>query len=98
MKGYAVFNVEQIDGVPAHYYAKAAEPREPVARIEHAKAFFAATGATIKHDGKRAFYAPSRDFVQMPPREALRTRRTIAPPWRTSSPTGRPTLRAVRAN
>ena len=71
MKGYTVFNVEQIDGLPAHYYAKT-EPGSPVIRIEHADAFFAATGATIQHGGNRAFYAPARDFVQMPPRESFR--------------------------
>ena len=72
MKGYTVFNVEQIDGLPAHYTAKAEEPREPMARIEQAEAFFAATGATIQHGGNRAFYAPSRDLVQMPPRESFK--------------------------
>ena len=71
MKGYTVFNVEQIDGLPAHFTAKA-EPPKPVERIEHAEAFFAATGATIKHGGNRAFYAPTPDFVQMPPRESFR--------------------------
>ena len=39
---------------------------------QEAEAFFAATGATIQHGGNRAFYAPSRDLVQMPPRESFR--------------------------
>ncbi len=55
LKGYTVFNVEQIDGLPAHYYAKAEPQIDPVARIEHAEKFFAATGATINHGGNRAF-------------------------------------------
>jgi antirestriction protein ArdC len=42
LKGYAVFNVELIEGLPAHYYAKADEPRKGVTRIEQADAFFAA--------------------------------------------------------
>jgi antirestriction protein ArdC len=43
LKGYPVFNVEQIDGLPAHYLAPA-EPRlDPVQRIDHAERFFAAT-------------------------------------------------------
>ncbi len=71
MKGYTVFNVEQIDGLPAHYTAKA-EPAQPVARIEQAEAFFNATGATIRHGGNKALYAPALDFVQMPPRESFR--------------------------
>jgi antirestriction protein ArdC len=72
MKGYTVFNVEQIDGLPTHYLAKPQETPAPMARIEHAEAFFAATGATIRHGGNRAFYAPARDFVQMPPRESFK--------------------------
>ena len=70
MKGYTVFNVEQIEGLPAHYYAKP-EPPPPVARIERAEAFFAATGAIVKHGGGRAFYSPALDFIGMPPRESF---------------------------
>ncbi len=44
MKGYHVFNVEQIDGLPDHYYAKP-EALNPLTRSERAEAFFAATGA-----------------------------------------------------
>ena len=71
MKGYTVFNAEQIDGLPAPFTTKAA-PLPPVERIPEAEAFLAATGATIQHGGNRAFYAPSRDLVQMPPRESFR--------------------------
>ena len=45
LKGYTVFNVEQIDGLPDHYYAKAAPRLDPVARIERAENFFAASKA-----------------------------------------------------
>jgi antirestriction protein ArdC len=73
MKGYTVFNVEQIDGLPAQYTAKTqAEPVAPVVRIEHAERFFDNSGATIRHGGNRAFYAPALDLVQMPPRESFR--------------------------
>ncbi len=72
LKGYTTFNVEQIDGLPAHYYAKA-EPRiDPVDRIEHAEKFFAATGATIKHGGNQAFYSLGNDAIQLPPFESFR--------------------------
>ena len=71
MKSYTVFNVEQIDGLPPNYYAKA-EPPEPIARIEQAEAFFAATGAVITHGGNRACYSPGRDQVRMPPRDSFR--------------------------
>ena len=72
MKGYTVFNVEQIEGLPAHFHALA-EPRlDPVQRIERAEAFFAATGADIRHGGNRAYYTIGADYVQMPPFEAFR--------------------------
>jgi antirestriction protein ArdC len=72
MKGYTVFNVEQIDGLPERFYAKA-EPRgETVQRIERVEAFFAATGAVVRHGGNRAYYSISTDHVQMPPIEAFR--------------------------
>ncbi len=71
MKGYTVFNVEQIEGLPEQYYMKPTEPPEPVIRIEHAEAFFAATGAIIKHGGNRAFYTRHADRIQMPPRESF---------------------------
>ncbi len=72
MKGYTAFNVEQIEGLPSHYYTLA-EPRlDPVARIERAVACFAATRADVRHGGNRAYYAIVSDTVQMPPFEAFR--------------------------
>jgi len=67
LKGYTVFNVEQIDALPAVYYAKAAPRLDPVARIERAERFFAALGAAIGHGGNRAFYNVTNDTIQMPP-------------------------------
>jgi antirestriction protein ArdC len=64
MKGYTVFNVEQIDGLPAHYYAHEIEPvLEPVQRDARAEAFFAQTGDSIHHGGNRAYYAPGPDHI-----------------------------------
>jgi antirestriction protein ArdC len=66
MKGYTVFNVEQIDGLPEHFYAKPEPKGETVQRIESAESFFAATRAEIVHGGSRACYIPSRDHIHMP--------------------------------
>jgi antirestriction protein ArdC len=72
LKAYTVFNVEQIEGLPKPFHATA-EPRlDPTARIAHAEAFVAETGADIGHGGDQAYYAPSADHVQMPPFEAFR--------------------------
>jgi antirestriction protein ArdC len=72
LKAYTVFNIEQIDGLPAHYYAPAHNGLNPGERIARAEAFFAATRADIRHGGNSAFYVPSQDFIQMPPFEAFR--------------------------
>jgi antirestriction protein ArdC len=66
MKGYTVFNTEQIEGLPEHYYAKPAQPSHTVQRIERAELFFAATGANVVHGGSRACYIHSTDHVHMP--------------------------------
>ncbi|MBX9828025.1 MAG: ssDNA-binding domain-containing protein [Xanthobacteraceae bacterium] len=71
MKGYTVFNVEQIDGLPETYYDRPAPGGEALPRIERAETFFTATGASIRHGGNRAFYSPSSDHIQMPPFEAF---------------------------
>ena len=72
MKPYSVFNVEQIDGLPAHYYAKNTPPTLDTAQ-RHARldAFFAATKADIRHGGNRAFYTIGEDYIQMPPFETF---------------------------
>src|SRR5690242_41617 len=72
MKGYTVFNVEQIEGLPEIYYANAVPTLDSIARVEHAEKFFASVGATIRHGGNRAHYAQELDYVQMPPFESFR--------------------------
>lgn len=74
MKGYTVFNSEQIDGLPDHFYALAEQPKNLAERLESAERFYAATRADIKHGGNRAFYSLDTDYVQMPPYECFRDR------------------------
>lgn len=74
LRAYTVFCVDQIDGLPEQYYksATAAPATPPAQRIAHADAFFANTGATIRHGGDKAYFAPSLDLIQMPPFESFR--------------------------
>jgi antirestriction protein ArdC len=72
MKGYTVFNVEQIDGLPSHYYQLAEPVLDPVQRLDHAEHFFTATGVTIRHGGNQAYYMIGSDRIQMPPFESFR--------------------------
>ncbi|MCV9999520.1 zincin-like metallopeptidase domain-containing protein [Pararhizobium sp. YC-54] len=72
LKAYSVFNVEQIDGLPDHYYHRPVTAHDPVARIEQADRFFRNTGAVIRHGGNQAYYSPVMDYIQMPPFESFR--------------------------
>ena len=72
LKGYTVFNVEQIEGLPEYYYAKPVPRVDTIERIDRAESFFAGTGVTIRHAGTMAYYNIAQDFVQMPPFEAFR--------------------------
>jgi antirestriction protein ArdC len=67
-RGYSVFNSAQVDG-----YSPTVEPDMPMPdRIERAEAFFQGIGATVRHGGNRAYYAPDSDHIQMPPFQAFR--------------------------
>jgi antirestriction protein ArdC len=72
LKGYTVFNVEQIEGLPEQYYIKPEPKFAPVQRIGHAETFFAATHADIRYRGGRAYYAQEPDYIQLPPIESFR--------------------------
>ena len=66
MKGYTVFNIEQIEGLARALLPETRARTETVQRIERAESFFAATGANVVHGGSRACYVPSTDNVHMP--------------------------------
>jgi antirestriction protein ArdC len=72
MKGYTVFNVEQIEGLPDLYYAKPQVTTTPIERIAHAESFFAGTKADIRYRGDRAFYSADGDYIQMPVIDAFK--------------------------
>ncbi len=66
MKGYVVFNVAQIDGLPTHYYSQPQTPQNDVERIAHAERFLDATGAQVVHGGNTACYLVTTDTIHMP--------------------------------
>jgi len=72
LKAYTVFNVEQIESLPGHFYALAESTRNPDERIIDAERFFAASRADIRHGGDSAYYSPTLDYIQMPPFDAFR--------------------------
>jgi antirestriction protein ArdC len=56
MKGYAVSTVEQIEGLPERFYAKARARTDIFQRIARVEPFLAATGANVRHGGNMAHY------------------------------------------
>ena len=76
IKTYTVFSAEQCENLPAHFTAKPAPPPTPEieeARLAHAEAFIAHTGAEIRYGGDRACYALVADRISMPPFAAFAT-------------------------
>lgn len=71
LKAYTVFNVDQVEGLPADFYAIAAPQLEPTQRIDRAEAFFANLKADIRHGGNQAYYMVGEDRVRMPPFESF---------------------------
>ena len=71
LKRYRVFNIDQCEGLPEDLYA--ASPKLPECEIiPQAQALIEATGADFRIGGDRAFYVPSKDFIQVPPQPAFR--------------------------
>ncbi len=62
LRYYNVFNADQVEG----FEPEAVPVLDTKQRIENVDKFFRDTGAVINHGGNRAFYAPSRDTIQMP--------------------------------
>jgi antirestriction protein ArdC len=78
LRGYTVFNADQIDGLPdAFYFKPEAEPiaASPITKTDdetRLSALFARIPVTLRHGGNRAFYSKAADVIQMPLREAFR--------------------------
>ncbi len=67
MKTWTVFNACQCDGYPM----PASNNRSEFFDFGPAEEAFAATGADIRHGGNRAYYSPSTDHIQMPPKSVF---------------------------
>lgn len=72
LKAYTVFNCDQIEGLPDHYYRRPGPVAEPLERIEHADRFFDNTGAEVRYGGDKAYYSPATDHIQLPRPEQFR--------------------------
>ena len=72
LKGYTVFNVEQINGLPEKFYETPSRLEDTRARMEAVEKFISDTKAIIQHGGNKAFYTPTHDAIKMPPSQSFR--------------------------
>ncbi|MCZ7497453.1 DUF1738 domain-containing protein (plasmid) [Aminobacter sp. SR38] len=72
LKAYTVFNCDQIEALPEHYYRRPEPVAKPLERIEHADRFLDNTGAVVRYGGDKAYYSPSTDHIQLPRPELFR--------------------------
>ena len=66
LKAYTVFNIAQIENLPADLAPHRADEAGSIELMEEPEAFFRATGASFRHGGSRAFFAPGPDYIQLP--------------------------------
>lgn len=66
LRGYTVFNVDQIDDLPKNWYKHSVKLIDLSSRVLSAEKYFNAIGANIKHGGNIACYIPSSDYIKMP--------------------------------
>ena len=69
LKRFTVFNVQQCDDLPAEMTA-APLPQPDHVTVPRAESLLRATGADLRIGGDKAFYMPSLDYIQIPPRHA----------------------------
>lgn len=66
LRGYTVFNVEQIDGLPEGKFAVAEPILDPMQRDNDAESALRSCGADIREGGDRAYFDILADHVQLP--------------------------------
>ncbi len=73
---YAVFNADQIDGLPERYVPEIPDVN-PDARDAACDAWFERLRIDIRYGGERAYYAPGPDRIQMPPFQTFESAQTF---------------------
>lgn len=67
LRSFTVFNIAQVDGLPESLAP--ALPKHEWDPLAAAEMLLTDSGARIQHGGNRAYYRPSDDIIQLPPRE-----------------------------
>jgi antirestriction protein ArdC len=67
LKSYAVYNADQIEGLPDHYHPDAETClSDPIEQRAAVSAFFDGIPVAVRHGGDRAYYSPASDHIQLP--------------------------------
>lgn len=75
LRAYAVFNADQIEGLPDQFYARPVNPVPPTDELpERAQRFLKALPMKIHHRGQEAFYDRISDSITLPPVELFESR------------------------
>ena len=72
LRSFTVFNLDQVDGLDDQYLPTPA-PYALWESIDAAERLIELSGATVREGGDRAFYQPTNDFIQLPPRGSFTT-------------------------
>jgi len=75
LRSYLVFNADEVEGLPAYYYARDVPPT-PLAlsqRQEAINSFFLSIPAVVRHGGDQAYFCPGTDHIQLPRPGAFRS-------------------------
>ncbi|WP_443019165.1 zincin-like metallopeptidase domain-containing protein [Sphingobium sp. EP60837] len=79
LRSYAVFNADQIEGLPEKFYLCPVSVVAPHDKLsDRAQRFLDALPATVHQRGDRAFYDRVADSITMPPVELFSTRAYFA--------------------
>ena len=70
LKRFTVFNIDQCEGLPEALTAAPEQPAE-IEILPQMEALIDASGADIRIGGDKAYYAPSGDFIVVPPPSAF---------------------------
>ena len=76
LKAFTVFHASQVDGIPA--FSAPTLEEAPWRTPEAVDTIIGNSGAVFREGGDRAFYCPSTDHVQMPPRAAFASAESFA--------------------
>jgi antirestriction protein ArdC len=75
MRSYTVFNVDQVEGDNLNHlrvgHADTNGEAVPIIDYQPAEEAIAATKVSIRYSGGRAFYSPTHDYIQVPPKASF---------------------------